>query len=477
MLVENYINGKWVGSEKKVPNINPSNTNEILSEICVVSEAQVQECIEYAIEGQKKWNEVGIEERSDILRKIGDQLIERCVEIGAVLAKEEGKTMAEGKGEVYRSGQFFHYYAAECLRQMGDFAKSVRKGINIIVEREPIGVVGIITPWNFPMAVAAWKIAPALCYGNSIVLKPSLLTPNSTYILAQIMDEIGLPDGVFNLLNGSGSVAGEAISKSPKINAITFTGSLEVGRQIMANAHKNMTRCQFEMGSKNALLICEDADMEIALNCAIAGGFGGTGQKCTASSRVVVEAGIYDEFKAAFVKRAQSLVVGACSDMNAKIGPLSNEKQLKSVVAYLEAAKSDGAEVLCGGEVLERSTPGYYMSPCVLGNTTNAMTINREEVFGPVVCLLKADSFEEGISIVNDTPFGLVSGVITQSLSKAMTFRKKVATGCVSINLPTAGTDYHVPFGGMKASSFGTREQGTYAKEFYTQVKTTYLKA
>ncbi len=475
-LIKNYINGKWVETNTRRPNINPSNTNEILSEVCLLSQEQVLECISGAVKGQKRWEEVGIEQRSDILKKIGDELIANATEIGEALAKEEGKTVAEGKGEVYRSGQFFHYYAAECLRQMGDYTKSVRQGVDIIVDREPMGVVSVITPWNFPIAVAAWKVAPALCYGNAVVLKPATLTPNSAYLLAKIIDNAGLPNGVFNLIYGSGSSIGNTIASSPDVDAITFTGSYEVGQQILSEAHKKMIKCQFEMGSKNALLISEDADIKTAVDCAIAGGFTGTGQKCTASSRVIVESGIYDQFKEAFVKQTKSLVVGASTDSNTQIGPLSSKSQLETVISYLEEAKKDGATVLCGGETLKRNTPGFYISPCILGNTTNDMKINREEVFGPLVCLIKVDSFEEGIAVVNDTPFGLVSGIITQSLSKAMIFRKKVQTGCVSINLPTAGTDYHVPFGGMKGSSFGSREQGTYAKEFYTQVKTTYLK-
>jgi aldehyde dehydrogenase (NAD+) len=475
-IIKNYINGKWIETDNKRSNINPSNTKEILNEVCLLTEDQVTDSISAAVEGQKRWQEIGIEQRSDILKRIGDELIANSLEIGEALAKEEGKTVAEGKGEVYRSGQFFHYYAAECLRQMGDYTKSVRQGVDIIVEREPMGVIGIITPWNFPIAVAAWKVAPALCYGNSVILKPATLTPHSAYLLAKIIDKSGLPDGVFNLVYGNGSSTGRTIAGSPDIDAITFTGSYEVGQQILADAHKNMTKCQFEMGSKNALLVSEDADLETAVNCAIAGGFTGTGQKCTASSRVVVESAIYDRFKDAFVKRAKSLIVGSSTDPDTQIGPLSSESQLKTVISYLEEAKKDGASVLCGGEVLKKDTPGFYMSPCVLGETTNDMKVNREEVFGPLVSLIKVDSFEEGIAIVNDTPFGLVSGVVTQSLSKAMTFRKKVKTGCVAINLPTAGTDYHVPFGGMKASSFGSREQGTYAKEFYTEVKTTYLK-
>ncbi|MDA9316300.1 aldehyde dehydrogenase family protein [Polaribacter sp.] len=476
-LIKNYINGEWIATDCRIANINPSNTEEVLNEVCLLSQEQVTDCISAAVEGEKLWREVGIEQRSDILKKIGDELISNALEIGEALAKEEGKTVAEGKGEVYRSGQFFHYYAAECLRQMGEFTKSVRPEVEILVEREPMGVVGIITPWNFPIAVAAWKVAPALAYGNSVVLKPATLTPHSAYLLAKIIDKAGLPNGVFNLVYGSGGSIGRTIACSPKINAITFTGSYQVGQQILSDAYKNMTKCQFEMGSKNALLISEDADLKTAVDCAIAGGFTGTGQKCTASSRVVIESGIYDEFKDAFIKRVESLIVGSSTDPKTQIGPLSNKSQLKTVVSYLEEATKEGATILCGGTKIKKDTPGYYFSPCVLGNTTNEMKINREEVFGPLVCLIKVDNFEEGIAVVNDTPYGLVSGVITQSLSKAMTFRKKIKTGCVAINLPTAGTDYHVPFGGMKASSFGSREQGTYAKEFYTQVKTTYLKA
>jgi len=469
-----YINGEWVSSQETNRNINPSDTNDIVGLYARGSAADCQHAIEAANTAVSEWAFSGLEARKAVLDKIGAELIDRAEEIGRLLSREQGKTLAEGKGEVYRAGQFFQYYGAEVLRQMGESADSVRPGIDIEVRREALGVIGIVTPWNFPIAVAAWKVAPAIAFGNAVVLKPADLTPGSAWILAEIISRSGLPRGVFNLVMGSGHAVGEHLCTSPDVQAITFTGSVNVGRHIATNAVKNMARIQLEMGSKNALVVLDDADIDVAVQCAISGAFFGTGQKCTASSRLVVQAGIHDKFVEKMQAAMNELVVGPALDPGSHIGPVVDAKQLEQNLAYLQVAKECGAQLVQGGEVLTRGTPGYFMSPALFINTDNNMRINREEIFGPIACVIKVADYDEALAVCNDSEFGLTAGIVTTSLKYAAHFKRHARSGCVMVNLPTAGTDYHVPFGGRNASSYGPREQGQYAKEFYTIVKTKY---
>ncbi|MGI9289384.1 MAG: aldehyde dehydrogenase family protein, partial [Pseudomonadales bacterium] len=457
-------------------NINPSDTSDVVG---LYAKATVDDCqmaITAASQAFEQWSQTGLERRKIILDSIGAELIERKEEIGRILAREEGKPLAEGVGEVARSGQFFQYYGAEVLRQMGETAASVRPGVDVEVQREPLGVVGIVTPWNFPLAVAAWKVAPALAYGNAVVLKPAELVPASAWLLADIISRSGLPKGVFNLVMGSGSEVGETLCTSPDIQAITFTGSVAVGRRIARNAIENMARVQLEMGSKNALVVLKDADLDLAVQCAIAGAYSGTGQKCTASSRLIVEESIHDQFVEKMVREMRTLVVGNALGEGTHIGPVVDGRQFEQNLKYLDIAKQAGAELVQGGEVLECDTKGWYMSPALFTNTTNDMRINREEVFGPIACVIQVKDYDEALKVSNDTDFGLTSGIVTNSLKHAAHFKRQSKSGCVMVNLPTAGTDYHVPFGGRKASSYGPREQGQYAREFYTVIKTNYSK-
>jgi aldehyde dehydrogenase (NAD+) len=406
---------------------------------------------------------------------IGQTLMARSAELGELLSREEGKPLAEGKGEVYRSGQFFTYYAAETLRQIGDNADSVRPGIEIDVRREPLGVVGVISPWNFPIATASWKIAPALAFGNAVLWKPANVTPASAVALTEIIAAQGLPKGLFNLVMGSGRSIGQRLVESDGIDGISFTGSVPVGKGIARAAIENFTKIQLEMGSKNALVVMDDGDLDIAVAVALGGAFGGSGQKCTASSRLIVHEGVHDAFVEKLVAGAKALKVGHALAEGTQIGPVVSEGQLTDNLDYIELGKADGAELLCGGERLEMPTEGYYMAPAVFTGSTNAMRINREEMFAPIASVIKVSSYEEALATVNDTNFGLTSGIVTRSLARANHFKRNARTGCVMVNLPTAGTDYHVPFGGRGDSSYGPREQGGYAKEFYTTVKTAYI--
>ncbi|BBR54684.1 MULTISPECIES: aldehyde dehydrogenase family protein [Pseudomonas] len=476
MTYKNYIDGQWCEGQATLANHSPSDTRDLIGEYHQASAEQARQAIQAARAAQPLWAASGLEARQQVLMAIGDELIARKEELGELLSREEGKPLAEGIGEVNRSGQFFHYYAAEVLRQMGETAASVRPGIDIEVHREPVGVVGIITPWNFPMATAAWKIAPALAFGNAVVFKPANLVPASAWALTEIISRQGLPAGTFNLVMGSGASVGETLVNSADIDALTFTGSLETGRRVAVATAGNLVRCQLEMGSKNALVVMDDADLDLAVECALNGAFFGTGQKCTASSRLIVCEAIHDRFVEALRLRMRQLKVGHALQAGVQIGPVADARQLEQNLEYLHLAQSEGATLIEGGERLQLDTDGYYMRPALFIDSRNDMRINREEVFGPIACVIRVRDFEEALATLNDTQYGLTAGIITQSLRHASEFKRRAQTGCVMVNLPTAGTDYHVPFGGRKASSFGPREQGQYARDFYTVVKTTYLR-
>ncbi len=476
-IFRNYIAGEWVEGTSSIENISPADLSDSIGHYAQADEAQTLGAIDAAKIGQLEWQESGLEQRYSVLMAIGDELITRKDELGKLLAREEGKTLAEGVGETYRSGQFFHYYAAEVLRQMGETADSVRPGVEIQTHREPVGVVGIITPWNFPTATGAWKIAPALAFGNAIVFKPANQVPASAWALTEIISRQGLPAGTFNLVMGPGAKVGDVLINSKKINALTFTGSLETGRKVAAATAVNLVKCQLEMGSKNALVVLDDADLDNAVECAVGGAFFGTGQKCTASSRLIATEGIHDKFVDAVIARMKQLVVGHPLKEGVHIGAVADARQMQQNLDYLAIAKKEGATLAIGGEVINEETEGYYLQPALFTNTTNDMTINREEAFAPIACVIKVKDYEEALATLNDTNYGLTGGICTQSLKYANDFKRRAETGCVMINLPTAGTDYHVPFGGRKESSFGPREQGSYAKEFYTIVKTTYMRS
>ncbi len=475
-IFSNYIDGAWVEGGSSIANRSPANLEDVVGHYAQADAGQVDQAIRAATAAQQAWARSGLEERYQVLMAIGNELIARKAELGEQLSREEGKTLAEGVGEVYRSGQFFHYYAAEVLRQLGETADSVRPGVEIEVRREPVGVVAIITPWNFPMATAAWKIAPALAFGNAVVFKPANAVPASAWALTEIIARQALPAGTFNLVMGSGAEVGERLIHSSGINALSFTGSVETGRRVAAATAANFVRCQLEMGSKNALVVLDDADLPLAVECAVNGAFFGTGQKCTASSRLIVTEGVHDRFVDALVERMGQLKVGHPLREGVQIGPVIDERQLAQNLRYIEEAKAEGARLVCGGERITEEHEGFYMRPALFVDTRNDMRINRDEVFGPIACVIKARDYEAALAILNDTRFGLTAGIMTQSLKHASDFKRRANTGCVMVNLPTAGTDYHVPFGGRKDSSFGPREQGQYARDFYTVVKTVYVR-
>ena len=476
-MKRNFIAGEWLASDDAIENRNPSDVSDLIGTYAQATPDDLERALDSARGAQKVWQATGLEARQTALMKIGIAMMDRADELGELLSREEGKPRAEGRGEIYRAGQFFTYYAAEVLRQIGDNADSVRAGIEIDVRRDPVGIVAVVSPWNFPTATAVWKIAPALAFGNAVIWKPANLVPASAVALTEIIANAGLPDGLFNLVMGSGAAIGDALVSHPAVNAITFTGSVETGRRIAAAAIGNMPRMQMEMGSKNALVVMDDADIDLAVACAVNGAFGGTGQKCTASSRLIVNDAIHDTFVEELVAETTRLQVGHALEDNTQIGPVVSAAQLAENLDYVALAKQEGGEILCGGERLELAHDGYYMAPCVVAGTGNDWRINREEMFAPIACVIRASSYEEALALSNDTGFGLTAGIMTTSLARAADFRRRAETGVVMVNLPTAGTDYHVPFGGRGDSSYGPREQGQYAVEFFTSTKTAYIAA
>ena len=472
---KNYIAGEWVSGPGQIENRNPSDLSDVIGTYAQASGEQLDQALDAARTAQAEWAAYGLERKQAVLNAIGTEMMARAEDLGTLLSREEGKPFAEGKGEVYRAGQFFTYYAAEILRQLGETADSVRPGVEIDVRREPVGVVAVISPWNFPTATASWKIAPALAYGNAVIWKPANVTPASAHALTEIIARQDIPKGLFNLVMGAGRDVGQRLVESPKVDAISFTGSVPVGRGIALAAVQNFTRVQMEMGSKNALLVADDADLDLAVTLALGGAFGGTGQKCTASSRLVVMDAVHDAFVEKLVAGAKAMKVGPALADGTQIGPVVSQEQLNENLAWVEKGRAEGATLACGGERLNLQSDGYFMSPGIFTGTTNDMAINLEEMFAPLACVIRVASYKEGLDVVNDTNFGLTSGIVTRSLARATHFRRNTRTGVVTVNLPTAGTDYHVPFGGRGDSSYGPREQGQTARDFYTIVKTSYI--
>ena len=473
----NLIGGQWVVGASTSLNINPSNLDDVIGAFSQAQAAQAQSAIAAACDAFPAWSLSGIQQRFDILDKAGSEILARKEELGALLSREEGKTLPEGIGEVARAGQIFKFFAGEVLRLSGDKLPSVRLGIDVEVTREPLGVIGLITPWNFPIAIPAWKIAPALAYGNCVVFKPADLVPGSAWALADILHRAGVPPGVFNLVMGRGSVVGDVLVRHRDVSAISFTGSVGTGRAIAALAAERMAKVQLEMGGKNPLVVLDDADLAVAVNCAVQGAYFSTGQRCTASSRFIVTAGIHDRFVQAVKERLAALKVDDALLEGTDIGPVVDASQLEQDLRYIQIGKSEGAELAFGGELLQRATRGHFLSPALFTGATATMRISREEVFGPVASVQRVANYEEALAMANDTEFGLSSGVVTTSLKHALHFKRHAQAGMVMVNAPTAGVDYHVPFGGRKGSSLGPREQGRYAAEFYTTVKTTYTAA
>ena len=475
-IYQNLIAGEWVGSEAS-RNISPSDTNDVVGSYAQGSAADASQAIAAAKAAFPAWSRSGILERHTILKKTADEILARKEELGALLAREEGKILPEAIGETVRAAQIFDFFAGEALRLTGEVLPSVRPGIGVEITREPLGVIGIITPWNFPIAIPAWKIAPALCYGNTVVFKPADLVPGCAWAIVDILHRAGLPKGVLNLVMGRGSVVGQAMLDSPDISGITFTGSTGTGKRVALASIEHNRKFQLEMGGKNPMVVLDDADLNVAVEAAANSGFFSTGQRCTASSRLIVTEGIHDKFVAALTEKLKTLTVDNALKQGTHIGPVVDENQLKQDMDYIGIGQQEGAELRVGGQRVNAPTEGYFLQPALFIGATNSMRIAREEIFGPVAAVIKVKDYEEALATANDTEFGLSAGIVTTSLKYATHFKRNAEAGMVMVNVPTAGVDFHVPFGGRKGSSYGPREQGKYAAEFFTVVKTAYTAA
>ncbi len=473
LSLKHLINGEWVDGKPGIESLNPSDTRDIVARAPGDDGTAMRAAVEAAEAAFPAWRDASPELRSDVLDRAGTAILARKEELGRLLSREEGKTLPEGIGEVTRAARIFKFFAGEALRRSGVTVDSTRPGVECATYREPLGVVGLISPWNFPIAIPAWKSAPALAFGNTVVLKPASLTPAIAHAMAAILVEAGAPKGVFNLVFGGGA-AGNALVKDARVAAISFTGSQAVGFGIGKLAMERQARVQLEMGGKNPLVVLDDAEFDRAVQCALDGAFFASGQRCTASSRIIVTQGIYDRFVAALAEKLKSMKVGDALDPATNIGPVSSEGQLKTSLAYVEIASKEGGRLVTGGQALTLDKPGYYLSPALLADTVQDMRINCEEVFGPVASVLKVKDYDEALSAANAGEFGLSAGICTASLKHAHHFVRNVRAGVTMTNLPTAGIDYHVPFGGTRKSSYGPREQGAAAVEFYTVMKTSY---
>lgn len=471
------IDGQWCESGCAVPHHSPSDLDDVVGAFAQADAVLARQAVAAARAAQPRWQAAGIQARADALDRIGTEILARRAELGDLLAREEGKTLPEAVAETVRAGQIFKFFAGEALRLPGESLASVRTGLTVEVLREPVGVVALVTPWNFPIAIPAWKIAPALAFGNAVVFKPSEWAPACAWALADIVHRAGLPPGTFNLVMGGGAEVGAALTDHPQVDAISFTGSVGTGRAVLQAATRHWTKVQLEMGGKNPLLVLADADLDRAVEVAVQGSYYSTGQRCTASSRLIVEQPIVADFTTRLVARLGALQVDDARKPGTDIGPLANPAQWQKSQDYIAIAQAEGAVLACGGEPLRRERRGYYLSPALFTGADPAMRIAREEVFGPVACVIEARNYEHGLALANDTEFGLSAGICTRSLKHAQHFKLASSAGMVMVNAPTAGVDYHVPFGGRKGSSYGPREQGRAAADLYTGSRTVYVSA
>ena len=473
----NYINGEWVESDRILENRNPADTDDLVGVFFRASTADATHAAEAARDAFPAWAAMNPPARAAVLFKVAEILEKNLDQLGREMTREEGKTLPEAKGETMRSINIFRYFAGEGSRQPGHMVPSERPRVFMWAERKPVGVVSQINPWNFPSAIPAWKLAPALIAGNTVLLKPASASPLCSWRLVEACHEAGVPPGVVNFLCGAGGEVGDVMVDHPAVNAVSFTGSCEVGEALHARASKRRIRIQLEMGGKNPTVVLADADLGKAVGNTINAAMFSTGQKCTATSRVIVEEGIYDEFVAATIEAAKNLKVGNGLEDGVQIGPAIDKGQLEVDDKYCRIAEEEGCKIECGGHILTGGDydKGYFFAPTVITGVTNAMRIAREEVFGPVLAVIKAKDFEHAMELANDTEFGLSASVQTQDVSRVFEFVKGIQAGLVPVNLPSAGVEYQLPFGGTKGSSFGPKEQGPAALDFYTDYKTVYL--
>lgn len=471
--LHHWIDGERVEADRPGESLNPSDTRDVVARTPRGGAAEVAQAVAAAKAAFDGWADASPEVRFDVLDRAGSLILDRRETIGRLLSREEGKTLAEGVGETVRAGRILKYFAGEALRLHGQNLASTRPGVEVQTSRQPVGVFGLITPWNFPIAIPAWKIAPALAFGNTVVLKAAGPTPATAEALVAVLHEAGLPRGVLNMVIGDGDV-GRALVAHDDVVGISFTGSQRVGAGVAEGAVRRQARVQLEMGGKNPLIVLDDADLDRAVAIALDGCFYATGQRCTASSRLIVQDGVHDRFVAALAERVAALRVGDALDPATQVGPAVSEDQMETSHRYVAIARDEGGRVVAGGDRVQMDKPGWYVRPTLVVDTAAGMRINTEEVFGPVASTIRVWDYEEALAVANGVEFGLSAGIVTSSLKHARDFQRRARAGMTMVNLPTAGVDYHVPFGGTKKSSYGPREQGFAAADFYTQTKTSY---
>ncbi|MDX2178100.1 MAG: aldehyde dehydrogenase family protein [Bryobacteraceae bacterium] len=476
-IFPNYINGEWV-SGPTFENRNPARTSEVVGEFVKGTAADIDRAADAAEAAFPAWAGLSGPARGAFLYKAADWIEKRWDAIAADMTREEGKTLPEAKGEVGRTINILRYFAGEGSRMPGGVVPSERPRVHMWAFRKPLGVVGLITPWNFPSAIPAWKLAPALICGNTVIMKPASVSPLSAWRIVEAFHEVGLPKGVFNFVCGSGGTLGAAIVNAKPLKAVSFTGSCEIGNWLHAEASKRRLRIQLEMGGKNPTIVLADADFNSAVANVVNAAFFSTGQKCTATSRVIVEESIYDKYLAALVEATKKLKVGDGMQPGIEIGPAIDEGQLKTNLDYIEIGRKECGEPLCGGNRLTGPgfDEGYFVEPTIFAGVTETMRIAQEEIFGPVLAVMKAKDFADAMRIANNIPFGLSSSIQTTNVSRVFDFVYGAEAGLLTVNLPSAGVEYQLPFGGTKDSSFGPKEQGPAAMEFYSDYKTVYLK-
>jgi len=478
-VYKSYVNGRWMDSSsgKSVPNINPANINDTIGTAELASREEARLAVEAAYNAFRDWKRTPAPARGQIISRAARLMEERKEELAAAITREEGKTLAEARGELTRAINVVEFCAGESRRMVGETIPSELPANFAYTVKEPHGVVACITPWNFPVAIPAWKIAPALVAGNTVVFKPATLTPSSAVLLTEIFNDAGLPPGVLNLVLGSGGEAGDEIVNHPAVRAISFTGSTETGLKLYAQVAPRGVRLQAEMGGKNPVVVLDDCDMELAVESTAQGAFGSTGQRCTATSRVIVIDKVADEFVERIVERARSFQLGAGDDPDTDIGPSVDEGQFNTVLKYIDIGREDGAELLCGGKRAEGDgfENGWFVEPTIFDHVTPDMRIAREEIFGPVLSVLRVKDFDEAMMIANDSEYGLSSSVFTNDTNLVYRFVDEIETGMTHINSPTTGGEAHVPFGGVKSTGLGAREQGSTSLDFYTELKVVYV--
>jgi alpha-ketoglutaric semialdehyde dehydrogenase len=474
----NYINGEWVESGQTFENRNPADTGDLVALFSKGTAQDVVNAADAAAAALPAWSATAGPARGNILYKAADLLDRRFDSIAAEMTREEGKTLPEAKGEVRRSINIFRYFAGEGSRMPGAIVPSERDRVHMFAIRKPIGVVGLVTPWNFPSAIPAWKLAPALVCGNTVLLKPASAAPLSAWRIVEALHEAGIPRGVVNYVAGSGSELGKALVAAKPLKGVSFTGSCEIGNWLHGEASKRRLRIQLEMGGKNPTIVLADADFNAAVENVANAAFFSTGQKCTATSRAIVEDAIYDKFLAALIERTRKLKVGDGMQPGIEIGPLVDQAQLDTVLKYIEIGRKEAGAPKIGGNRLTGGglEKGYFVEPAIFADVEERMTIAQEEIFGPVLAVMRAKNFDDAMRIANNTPFGLSSSIQTTNLSRVFEYVNRAEAGLLTVNLPSAGVEYQLPFGGTKDSSFGPKEQGPAAMEFYSDYKTVYLK-